>query len=307
MRGDALVFPGQGAQTPGMGAELVALGCSPDLIDAAEAEGVELRRLLVEAGPEELRQTDAAQPALFYVGVALFRLLQKGGLNPDLAAGHSLGEYCALVAGGSLTAEAGMRLVIRRARAMAAAPPGTMAAVLGLDPAALESICAEVTATGALCVVANDNSPQQQVVSGTQEGVEEVSRRARQAGARKVVPLQVGGAFHSPLMAGPAAEFAPAIAETEIRDPLFPVAAGALGRMVTTSQEVRRGLEVQLESPVRWTATVRALAAAGAARYLECGPGATLGALIKRVLEAPVVVQVDSPGRAEGVAGGALP
>ncbi len=304
MRGDALVFPGQGAQAPGMGTELVGKGCSLDLIEVAEADGVPLRWLLLDAGADDLRQTEAAQPALFYTGVALFRLLSEGGLVPSLAAGHSLGEYCALVAAGAIAPEAGMRLVIRRGRAMAGAPPGTMAAVLGLAPDVLETICAEVTASGALCVLANDNSPQQQVVSGSAAGVEEVSRRAREAGARRVVPLQVGGAFHSPLMAGPAAEFAAAIAETEITDPSFPVGAGSLGRVVSSAAEIRRGLEVQLQSPVLWTATVRALKAAGAERYLECGAGATLGPLIKRVLDGPNVVQVDSPQRAAAVAQG---
>jgi [acyl-carrier-protein] S-malonyltransferase len=304
VRGDALVFPGQGAQAPGMGTELVERRCSLDLIEVAEAEGVPLRWLLLEAGAEDLRQTEAAQPTLFYTGVALYRLLSTGGLVPGFAAGHSLGEYCALVAAGALTPEAGMRLVIRRARAMASAPPGTMAAVLGLAPEVLESICTEVTASGALCVLANDNSPQQQVVSGSAAGVEEVSRRAREAGARRVVPLQVGGAFHSPLMAGPAALFAPAIAETEIAEPSFPVGVGAMGRVVSSAAEIRRGLEVQLESPVLWTATVLALEAAGAQRFLECGAGATLGPLIKRVLEAPEVVQVDSPQRAAQVAQG---
>ena len=307
MKGDALVFPGQGAQAPGMGRELVGSGCSLDLIEVAEAEGVPLRWLLLEAGAEDLRRTDAAQPALFYTGVALFRLLSEGGLAPGFAAGHSLGEYCALVASGAIAPEAGMRLVIRRARAMMGAPPGTMAAVLGLAPQLLETICAEVTASGAICVLANDNSPQQQVVSGSAAGVEEVSRRAREAGARRVVALQVGGAFHSPLMAGPAAEFAPAIAATEIRDPSFPVGAGALGRVVGSAAEIRRGLEVQLQSPVLWTATVRALNAAGAERYLECGAGATLGPLIKRVLEGPNVVQVDSPQRAAEVTQGMGP
>ncbi len=304
MRGDALLFPGQGAQAPGMGTELVGKGYSQDLIEVAEADGVPLRWLLLDAGADDLRQTEAAQPALFYTGVALFRLLSEGGLVPSLAAGHSLGEYCALVAAGAIAPEAGMRLVIRRGRAMAGAPPGTMAAVLGLAPEVLETICAEVTASGALCVLANDNSPQQQVVSGSAAGVEEVSRRAREAGARRVVPLQVGGAFHSPLMAGPAAEFAAAISETEITDPSFPVGAGALGRVVSSAAEIRRGLEVQLQSPVLWTATVRALEAAGAERYLECGAGATLGPLIKRVLDGPNVVQVDSPQRAAAVAQG---
>ncbi len=298
MRADALVFPGQGAQSPGMGAALVAQECSPELLDIAAAAGLDLRRLLVDGGVEELRPTQVAQPALFYTGVALLGVLREAGVRAEFAAGHSLGEYCALVAAGSLSPEAGMELVLRRAEAMALAPEGTMAAVLGLDAVQLERICAEVTGAGAVCVLANDNSPAQQVVSGTLAGVQEVGRRAREAGARKVVPLQVGGAFHSPLMAEPARRFAAAIAETRIADPEFPVAAGALGRLVSTAADVRRALEIQLESPVRWTATVLALGAAGAGRFIECGPGNTLGALIRRILPDPLVVQVASPAQA---------
>lgn len=288
-----------------MGRSLVEARCSADLLGIAAAEGLNLGHLLVAADVEELRRTDHAQPALFYTGVAVARLLAERGVEPAFAAGHSLGEFCALVAAGAISAEDGMRLVLRRARAMAAAPPGTMAAVLGLDSEGLAEICSEVTETGEVCVVANDNCPGQQVISGTDAGVREVSRRAREAGARKVVPLAVGGAFHSPLMEPAAEQFAVEVGRTEILEPRYPVGAGALGRLVTTAAEVREGLEVQLRSPVRWTELVRALAAGGAARFIECGPGQTLSALIRRTLAGAEVSQVAGPEGAALLSGAA--
>lgn len=303
MKGDALVFPGQGAQAPGMGAELVRAGCSGDLLEVASAAGVDLVRLLVDGSQEELRPTGVAQPALFYTGVAIWRLLAERGLEVDFAGGHSLGEYCALVAAGAIGPVEGMGLVLRRARAMGAAPKGTMAAVLGLDAGELSQLCLEVSGAGEVCVVANENSPLQQVVSGTERGVEEVGRLARAAGARRIVPLQVGGAFHSPLMEGAAREFAAALAETEIQDPRFPVASGARGTLCSGAAEVRQSLEVQLQSPVRWTGCVQAMAGAGARRFLECGPGNTLGSLIRRIVPEAAVVQLPGPGAVEELDG----
>lgn len=299
----ALVFPGQGAQAPGMGRSLVDAGCSTDLLAIAEEEGLDLERLVVSADADELRRTENAQPALFYTGVAVGRLLAEGEVRPAFAAGHSLGEYCALVAAGAISADDGMRLVLRRARAMADAPPGTMAAVLGLDSERLAEVCAAVTAGGDVCVVANDNSPGQQVISGTAAGVAEVSRRARELGARKVVPLEVGGAFHSPLMERAAARFAADVREIEVVAPGWPVGSGALGRLVTSAAEVREGLEIQLRSPVRWTELVRALAAAGATRYVECGPGQTLSGLIRRIITGAQVIQVPGPAEAARLVG----
>lgn len=299
----ALVFPGQGAQAPGMGRSLVEGGCSTDLLAIAAEEGLDLERLLVGADAGELRRTENAQPALFYTGVAVARLLAERGVLPAFAAGHSLGEYCALVAVGAISADDGMRLVMRRARAMADAPPGTMAAILGLDSERLAEVCGAVTAGGEVCVVANDNSPGQQVISGTGAGVAEVSRRARQLGARKVVPLEVGGAFHSPLMERAAARFAAEVKEIEVADPGRPVGSGALGRLVTTAAAVREGLEIQLRSPVRWTELVRALEAAGATRFVECGPGQTLSGLIRRIISGAQVIQVPGPAEAALLAG----
>lgn len=297
--GSALLFPGQGAQTPGMGRKLIEGGYQLKLLELAEAGGVPLKRLLVTGTAEELRPTEVAQPALFYTGVALAQLLLEGGLRPVAAAGHSLGEYCAVVAAGSIAAEAGMRLVIERGRLMASAPAGTMAAVLGLELAQLEGLCHQAAAGGEECVVANDNAPGQVVVSGTRAGVERLAELAKAAGAKRVLPLNVGGAFHSPLMGPAALAFASLLDQVEFQEPQFPVASGVDGSISHTADEVRRGLEAQLTGPVRWVDSVRALADAGAATFFECGPGVTLAGLVRRILPAAETVSVDSPESAQ--------
>jgi len=291
----ALVFPGQGAQSPGMGTGLVEAGVAPRLLEVARAAGTDLRQLVVAGTAQQLRPTEVAQPALYYTGVALAQMLQDRGLEPVCAGGHSVGEFCALVAAGSLDPEAGMELVLERGRLMATAPEGSMAAVLGLEPELLESICAEVSEAGECCVVANYNCPGQSVISGTVAGVEVASDRARAAGARRVVGLNVAGAFHSPLMAEAAERFAVLIDRAEIRAPRFPVVCGAEGRLVTTAAEVRDGLRLQLERPVRWTSAVMAMAAAGVELFVECGPGNTLAGLIRRTAEGAEVMSVSSP------------
>jgi len=294
----ALLFPGQGSQTPGMGRALVEGGYQPALLQLAEEAGIALRRLLVTGAAEELRPTEIAQPALFYTGVTLAEILLQGGIRPVAAAGHSLGEYCAVVAAGALTAEDGMQLVLARGRLMASAPDGTMAAVLGLELAELGELCGQVEAAGETCVVANDNAPGQVVVSGSRAGIERLSRLAKEAGARRVLPLNVGGAFHSPLMAPAAAVFAEQLDQVAIQEPRFPVAAGVTGTISRTAAEVRQGLRAQLTGPVRWRDAVRSLAAAGAERFLECGPGSTLGGLVRRIEPAAETISVDSPASA---------
>jgi [acyl-carrier-protein] S-malonyltransferase len=278
-----------------MGTGLVEAGVAPRLLDVASAAGLDLRQLVSEGTAEQLRPTEVAQPALYYTGVALAQLLQDRAVEPLCAGGHSVGEFCALAVAGSLDPEAGMELVIARGRLMATAPEGSMAAVLGLEPELLESICAEVSEAGECCVVANYNCPGQSVISGTVAGVEVASDRARAAGARRVVGLNVAGAFHSPLMAEAAERFAVLIDRAEIRAPRFPVVCGTEGRLVTTAAEVRDGLRLQLERPVRWTSSVTAMAAAGVELFMECGPGNTLAGLIKRTVEGAEVVSVSSP------------
>jgi [acyl-carrier-protein] S-malonyltransferase len=291
----ALVFPGQGSQSPGMGRPLVEAGLGLELLSLAEQSGIELRRLVVDGDPERLRATDVAQPALFYTGIALSRVLLDAGLEPTAAAGHSLGEYCAVVAAGSVSAEDGMRLVLERGRLMASAPEGTMAAVLGLEWDQVARLCQEVSRGGECCVVANDNSPGQLVVSGSLAGISRVSELAKQAGARKVIPLNVGGAFHSPLMADSAGTFAQLLDEVEIKEPRFPVGAGVSGRLSHSSAEIRTGLKEQLEGPVRWTGVVRSIGGLGALTFMECGPGSILAGLIQRILPEARTISVDSP------------
>ena len=291
----ALLFPGQGSQIPGMGRALVKGGYQSALLQLAEERGIALERLLVTGLAEELRPTEVAQPALFYTGVALAEILIQGGLEPVAAAGHSLGEYCAVVASGSLTAEDAMRLVLERGRLMANAPGGTMAAILGLELPVLETLCVKAGTGAESCVVANDNAPGQVVVSGSRLGVERLSQLAKEAGARRVVPLNVGGAFHSPLMAAAAAAFAIQLDQVTIQDPHFPIAAGVTGTVSHTGAEVRAGLREQLVGPVRWADAVRALSEAGAEAFVECGPGTTLGGLVRRILPAAQTISVDSP------------
>jgi [acyl-carrier-protein] S-malonyltransferase len=291
----ALVFPGQGSQSSGMGRSLIEAGYQRSLLALAMEQGIDLERLLVRGEADDLRPTEIAQPALFYSGVALGNILIEGGMVPVVAAGHSLGEYCAVVVAGSLTPEEGMRLVLERGRLMAAAPQGTMAAVLGLERPALSELCLQAAAGGECCVIANDNSPGQLVVSGTRKGIERLSELAKAAGAKRVLPLNVGGAFHSPLMVDSAAAFAAVLDRVEIAEPRFPVAAGVSGTISQTAAEIRTGLRLQLAGPVLWADTVRAMAATGAERFLECGPGATLGGLIRRILPEAETGSVDSP------------
>jgi [acyl-carrier-protein] S-malonyltransferase len=278
-----------------MGAALVASGAEAELLEVAAQGGLALSRLLVEGTEAELRPTDVAQPALYYVGTALGRLLLSQGVAPDFGAGHSLGEYTALAVAGALDPADGMRLVMARGRLMADAPDGTMAAVLGLEREALDAICGDVNSRGEVCVVANDNSPGQLVISGTRAGIEQASDAARRAGARRVVQLSVGGAFHSPLMGAAASTFEAVLAEVEIRDPAWPVASGSSGTLARTAAEVRQALGRQLASPVLWTQAVNALVQAGARRFIECGPGNTLGALVRRIAPASVVTTVATP------------
>lgn len=278
-----------------MGRPLVDAGRQRPLLRLAQERGIDLERLLVTGTAEDLRATEVAQPALFYTGVALAEILTQGGLAPIAAAGHSLGEYCAVVATGSLAAEDGMRLVLERGRLMASAPAGTMAAVLGLDISAVEELCLKSVRSGDVCVVANDNAPSQVVVSGSQAAVERLAELAKAAGARRVVPLNVAGAFHSPLMADSAAAFAALLEQVAIGEPRFPVAAGVGGTLSHSAAEIRAGLRLQLAGPVRWADAIRAIGGVGATTFMECGPGAALGGLVRRILPEAETISVDSP------------
>jgi [acyl-carrier-protein] S-malonyltransferase len=303
----AFVFPGQGSQAPGMGLDFADFDeAAAELYQWASAcLGWDLAETLRTASPDELRQTYIAQPAIFCVSVAALRALEAAGVpRPAYVAGHSLGEFSALVAAGALSFEAGLLLVARRAEAMqraADARPGSMSSVLGLSAEGVE-MAVEAAAQGQVLAVANDNAPGNVVVSGEWAALERLPGAAKELGARRVVPLNVGGAFHSPLMAPAVEAFQPHLAAAPLRDPSIPVVANATAEPVTSAEELRELLARQLTGRVRWTESVRRMAALGVDTFIEVGPGTVLGGLIRRTVDG---AQVLSAGNAEGVAGAA--
>jgi [acyl-carrier-protein] S-malonyltransferase len=299
------VFPGQGSQKVGMGADL--RDSRPDLYDrylsrADEAAALPIREYSLEGPIESLTQTDAAQPALFALSLALLETAREAGIEPDSVAGHSLGEYTAAVASGALSFEDGMGLVSLRGRLMAAAQderPGTMAAVIGLPIETLEDLCGQASASG-IVAPANLNTPSQIVVSGEIAGVERLMELAEAAGAEKVVRLQVGAAFHSELMQPTQAKMAEAMEAITWSDPQIPLASNASGDLVTTADGVHEALIAQIASPVRWVDCVRALDRAGSTTYLELGPGRVLSGLVKQILGMEAdASSADSPKKLE--------
>ncbi len=269
---------------------------------ASACLGWDLAETLRTASPDELRQTYIAQPAIFCVSVAALRALEAAGVaRPAYVAGHSLGEFSALVAAGALSFEAGLLLVARRAEAMqraADARPGSMSSVLGLSAEGVE-MAVEATAQDQVLAVANDNAPGNVVVSGEWSALERLPAAAKELGARRVVPLNVGGAFHSPLMAPAVEVFQPHLAAAPLRDPAIPVVANATAEPVTSAEELRELLARQLTGRVRWTESVRRMVALGVDTFIEVGPGTVLSGLIKRSVEGTRVL---SAANAEGVA-----
>jgi [acyl-carrier-protein] S-malonyltransferase len=305
----ALLCPGQGAQKVGMGRALAtAFPAAQRVFDEAGAIlGADFLRVVWEGPEEELRQTSNTQPALLAHSVAAIRVLEERGVRAAFAAGHSLGEYSAHVAAGSLAFADALRLVRRRGELMQAAGqarPGAMAALVGLGPAAAEELCRAARAAGAGEVVAaNLNSPAQVVVSGEVGAVEAVMAQAKPAGARMVVRLEVSGAFHSPLMAPAAAGLAAALAAVPVRDAAFPVVANATAQPVREAAAIRAALGAQLLAPVRWEESMRRLLAEGAGAFVEVGSGKVLRGLLKAVDKEAPSANVDDPASLEEALG----
>ncbi len=305
----AFLYPGQGAQKVGMGAEL--LEARPDLYErylsqADAASGLPVRRYSLEGPADSLTRTDVAQPALFALSLAITEAARESGFAPDFAAGHSLGEYTAAVAAGALSLDDGMRLVSLRGRLMNEAQserPGTMAAIIGLPADQLSALCEEASEAG-LVSPANFNTPSQIVVSGEQSGVARAMELAEQAGAAKVVPLQVGAAFHSALMEPAQRRMGEEMDTVEWRDATVPLASNARGALVQDAADIRQALFDQIASPVRWVDCVEALASAGVDTYLELGPGRVLSGLVRGILGAEAsVTSADSPDKLVSFAG----
>lgn len=287
-RGLGFLFPGQGSQAIGMGRGLADTHAvaRETLAEAGDILGFGLSRLMFEGPLDELTETRNAQPALLAHGIAVARVLAAAGARPGIAAGHSLGEFTALVAGGALEFAHGLRLVRLRGELMhaaGAARRGAMAAVLGLDDADVDEICREASAGGEVVVAANLNAPGQVVVSGDEPAVRRAVELARGRNARRVVPLVVSGAFHSPLMLPAADGLRRALDEVPLRRPAVPVVSNVTAEPASTGAEIRRLLGEQLTSPVRWHACMLTMVRLGFRDFVECGPGRVLAGLARRV------------------------
>lgn len=297
----AIVFPGQGSQRPGMGRDLHTEYETARLVfeEVSDATGVDTIGLCFHTDETTLRRTDRAQLALFTCGIAAWRCLEEAsGLEPAAFAGHSVGEYAAVCSAGAIGLADCARLVKQRGQVMAAAGkevPGTMAAILGMESETLQALCDSVADSG-VCVIANDNAPGQLVVSGNVDAVHALSAVAPDKGAKRVIPLSVSGAFHSPLMAGAGREFAVALAAAEFGGTMrAPVFANTTAESVTDSSQWPDLLARQLESAVLWTDSMRAMSAAGVTHWIECGVGEVLCGLVRRIVpEAQVSKVVDS-------------
>jgi [acyl-carrier-protein] S-malonyltransferase len=287
----AFIFPGQGAQFTGMGKDLYASSeKAKSLFDLANRIlGFSITEIMFAGSPDDLKQTKVTQPAVFIHSV--LTALSQDQQTPDMTAGHSLGEFSALVSNGALTFEDGLKLVSKRALAMQKAcekNPSTMAAILGLDDKVVEEICAGIT--NEVVVAANYNCPGQLVISGSLKGIEIACEKMKAAGAKRALPLQVGGAFHSPLMEPAREELASAIDATHFQKPFCPVYQNVNALPSTDVTTIKKNLIDQLTAPVRWTQSVQHMVTDGGTLFIECGPGKVLQGLVKKI--APTVEAV---------------
>jgi [acyl-carrier-protein] S-malonyltransferase len=293
----AYIFPGQGSQFPGMGKNLYETSSkAKNLFEAAnDILGFRISDVMFGGTEEELKQTNITQPAVFLHSVIAFEIME--GATPEMVAGHSLGEFSALVANKVLKFEDALQLVSTRAKAMQKAcelQPSTMAAVLALADEKVEEICAAVqTETGEVVVAANYNCPGQLVISGSVKGIEIACERMKAAGAKRALVLPVGGAFHSPLMASAKEELAAAIEAISFSHPFCPVYQNVVAKAVTDSASIKTNLIDQLTGAVRWTQSVQAMAGDGATNFIEVGPGKVLQGLVLKIHKDAVVSGVN--------------
>jgi [acyl-carrier-protein] S-malonyltransferase len=282
----AYIFPGQGSQFPGMGKALYDSNpLAKELFEQAnEILGFRISDIMFNGTADELKQTNVTQPAIFIHSVILF--LTTEGITPDMVAGHSLGEFSALVANKTLAFEDALKLVSMRANAMQKAcelNPSTMAAVLNLEDSKVEEICASIS--DEVVVAANYNCPGQLVISGSLKGIEIACEKMKEAGAKRALVLPVGGAFHSPLMEPARHELQQAIEQTVFSKPICPVYQNVTASAVTNPDEIKQNLIAQLTAPVRWTQSVTQMHADGALHFTEVGPGNVLQGLVKKIVK----------------------
>lgn len=280
----AYVFPGQGSQFKGMGKDLYDNSESArNLFEKAnEVLGYRITDIMFEGEAEALKQTKVTQPAIFIHSV--IKAMESSDFQPDMVAGHSLGEFSALVSAGALSFEDGLKLVLQRALAMQKAcevQPSTMAAVLGLEDAKISEICDSIT--DEIVVAANFNCPGQVVISGSMEGIAKAGEKLKEAGAKRVLPLPVGGAFHSPLMQPAREELATAIEATVFKAPSCPIYQNVNAQSSQDVATIKANLIAQLTGAVRWTQSVENMVADGATNFIECGPGNVLQGLVKKI------------------------